>query len=283
MMKKKAFTLIELLVVIAIIAILAAILFPVFATAREKARQISCASNLKQLGLGFIQYVQDYDEKFPCGIYDTSPWVIYLGNGWAGAIYPYEKSTGVYKCPDDPTQPIPAGTGTNESYPVSYALNFNLTRGVQPPEGITSGIGCASSQLNSPAVTVELSEVEGVTAAITTPNEASPSNVGHYSPSFDGNGNYPRSTVPVLTSPDQGSEETGQLGPGASVTDMNPAVGIHTSGSNYLMCDGHVKWLRGTNVSGGDIAPNATFVASTGGGNSDGTSANVHTVTFSPI
>ena len=65
MKSKQAFTLIELLVVIAIIAILAAILFPVFAQAREKARQATCLSNLKQLGLGLLQYVQDSDETFP--------------------------------------------------------------------------------------------------------------------------------------------------------------------------------------------------------------------------
>lgn len=65
---RRAFTLIELLVVIAIIAILAAILFPVFARAREKARQASCSSNLKQLGLAFIQYTQDYDERIVWGM-----------------------------------------------------------------------------------------------------------------------------------------------------------------------------------------------------------------------
>src|SRR5256885_15549422 len=64
-MKKRGFTLIELLVVIAIIAILAAILFPVFAQAREKARQAACMSNLRQIGLAFAQYVQDYDERMP--------------------------------------------------------------------------------------------------------------------------------------------------------------------------------------------------------------------------
>jgi len=70
---RKGFTLIELLVVIAIIAILAAILFPVFARAREKARQTSCLSNVKELGLGLMMYVQDYDECFPYGRHtDTS-------------------------------------------------------------------------------------------------------------------------------------------------------------------------------------------------------------------
>ena len=69
MQRRTGFTLIELLVVIAIIAILAAILFPVFAQAREKARAISCMSNLKQTGLGTLMYVQDYDDNFPINLY----------------------------------------------------------------------------------------------------------------------------------------------------------------------------------------------------------------------
>ena len=84
--KSSGFTLIELIVVIAIIAILAAILFPVFAKVREKARQVSCLSNMKQLGLAFVQYSQDYDEVLPDGTQLT-----FGGNcgaGWAGQIYP---------------------------------------------------------------------------------------------------------------------------------------------------------------------------------------------------
>jgi prepilin-type N-terminal cleavage/methylation domain-containing protein/prepilin-type processing-associated H-X9-DG protein len=94
-MKRKGFTLIELLVVIAIIAILAAILFPVFAQAREKARQITCASNEKQIGLAIIQYVQDYDETYPQGSDATADL------GWAQQVQPYINSIAAFRCPDD--------------------------------------------------------------------------------------------------------------------------------------------------------------------------------------
>lgn len=95
MIKRKGFTLIELLVVIAIIAILAAILFPVFAKAREKARQSTCASNIKQMATAMIQYVQDYDETFPYSRID-------LGTPfWTDQIQPYLKSTQVYICPSN--------------------------------------------------------------------------------------------------------------------------------------------------------------------------------------
>ena len=94
-MKRRGFTLIELLVVIAIIAILAAILFPVFARAREKARQASCQSNLKQIALAHIQYVQDYDERFLYGwnaLYSCS-------STWEGFLTPYVKNDQLFMCP----------------------------------------------------------------------------------------------------------------------------------------------------------------------------------------
>ncbi len=109
-----AFTLIELLVVIAIIAILAAILFPVFSQAREKARQTSCLSNLKQMGLAFAQYNQDYDEQNPNGV----NWYYPGGNGWAGQVYSYIKSKQVFICPSD--------TVANGEHS-SYAYNSNNT------------------------------------------------------------------------------------------------------------------------------------------------------------
>jgi prepilin-type N-terminal cleavage/methylation domain-containing protein/prepilin-type processing-associated H-X9-DG protein len=97
---RTGFTLIELLVVIAIIAILAAILFPVFAKAREKARQTSCLSNVKQLVLGFMQYVQDYDETFPQCRYTTWYNPGYDPNqNWPSLLTPYVKNSQIFRCP----------------------------------------------------------------------------------------------------------------------------------------------------------------------------------------
>ncbi|MEI6503950.1 MAG: DUF1559 domain-containing protein [Armatimonadota bacterium] len=96
-MKRFGFTLIELLVVIAIIAILAAILFPVFAKAREKARQTSCLSNSKQMGLAFNMYGQDYDERGPVAPYDFAP--TYGRMSWDALLYSYVKNEQVYICP----------------------------------------------------------------------------------------------------------------------------------------------------------------------------------------
>ena len=135
-MKRRGFTLIELLVVIAIIAILAAILFPVFAKARAKARQTSCLSNLKQIGLAMLQYCQDYDERFPGLYYDTGLGDTRLIDGfpggpggkfitWAEQIYPYAKNTQMFQCPD-----LPLSKSTDmESYfafPTAYSANYSI-------------------------------------------------------------------------------------------------------------------------------------------------------------
>jgi prepilin-type N-terminal cleavage/methylation domain-containing protein len=116
----KGFTLIELLVVIAIIAILAAILFPVFARARENARRASCASNLKQIGLGIMQYTQDYDECYMIH-YDAS-----AGNAkyWHQILQPYVKSTQIFDCPSRSDVTFNGGL---DAY-ISYGYNYWFSR-----------------------------------------------------------------------------------------------------------------------------------------------------------
>ncbi len=157
-MKRTAFTLIELLVVIAIIAILAAILFPVFAKAREKARQTSCLSNLKQIGLAVQQYAQDYDETYPIVREDT-------GTGaqidWRQEIYPYTKSVQMLACPSNPVHDnYFGGDGNgvdNPLVPHSYGWT---TAGGGWPNGFSYANGTTSSlaSVQYPASTLMIGE-----------------------------------------------------------------------------------------------------------------------------
>ena len=129
---RSAFTLIELLVVIAIIAILAAILFPVFARARENARRASCSSNLKQIALGVFQYTQDYDEKMPPRSSGAGSWRV--------LTQPYLKSTQIFSCPSNPNNAI-NGADVGEA-----ALGIKISYGAPQlrkndgtfPDGVTS-------------------------------------------------------------------------------------------------------------------------------------------------
>lgn len=120
--QNQAFTLIELLVVIAIIAILAAILFPVFARARENARRASCQSNLKQIGLGVQQYIQDYDEYFPPDGENGE-------TGWSVTLQPYLKSEQIFQCPSE-VNPVPVGNSLAARAVLpgftDYYYNYNL-------------------------------------------------------------------------------------------------------------------------------------------------------------
>jgi prepilin-type N-terminal cleavage/methylation domain-containing protein len=152
---QNAFTLIELLVVIAIIAILAAILFPVFAKAREKARQATCVSNVRQIGMGWMMYVQDYDERFPPNnspAAANSQWMNRAGGAYpckpcrpvhrtTGQAYdprpfamPYIKNDGLFRCPSDNGIPTSVVDEPSRGRPVwqaegsSYCLNTVVTR-----------------------------------------------------------------------------------------------------------------------------------------------------------
>jgi prepilin-type N-terminal cleavage/methylation domain-containing protein/prepilin-type processing-associated H-X9-DG protein len=118
--RRSAFTLIELLVVIAIIAVLAAILFPVFAQAREKARQSTCLSNQRQFGLGVMMYVQDYDETYPTG-YHASNDNLKLPEVWFKQVQPYLKSVDVYRCPSGTSPAFPS-----LPYPLDYSANIHI-------------------------------------------------------------------------------------------------------------------------------------------------------------
>jgi prepilin-type N-terminal cleavage/methylation domain-containing protein/prepilin-type processing-associated H-X9-DG protein len=278
-MKRKGFTLIELLVVIAIIAILAAILFPVFAQAREKARAISCLSNTKQLGLADIMYGQDYDEAGPSG-YNTAG----NGGGWACQLYSYVKSKGAYKCPDDP---LVSGANTG----VSYAINANLCKANAHfpwtwPIDFGAGTGLNLSHIVSPAKTVMLFEVENETipdpsvydssVACATGGACIPdSDFQNGGPGVffgwsccgwgsggDGANSY---------DPNGGNDEdgTGSNGGNASYGNdghVRQATGLtigavggnfisiagrHNGGANYVFCDGHSKWLLPSTVSSG--------------------------------
>ena len=203
------FTLIELLVVIAIIAILAAILFPVFARARESARKATCMSNLRQLTQGVCMYVQDYDETFPTftpawGVPPNPP-----GSGcswWQGA-YPYVKSTGVYVCPNrDAQRPWIYQERTFAVEP-SYGMNNYLHDG---------GVVFRIADLRAPADTVMLAD-------------------SCHAMGMDFRFAFPFTPGDWTTNPSKCA---------LAGTKMDPAWAPHSGGSNYGFADGHVKWLN---------------------------------------
>jgi prepilin-type N-terminal cleavage/methylation domain-containing protein len=117
---RAGFTLIELLVVMAIIAILAAILFPVFATAREAARKTSCVSNARQLVTAVTMYAQDCEEELPFATFDSAGM---MTNSWMMDVSPYIKNGSIWKCPSDPN-PNNTWDGTRADASVSYGYNF---------------------------------------------------------------------------------------------------------------------------------------------------------------
>jgi prepilin-type N-terminal cleavage/methylation domain-containing protein/prepilin-type processing-associated H-X9-DG protein len=255
----RGFTLIELLVVIDIIVVLSAILFPVFAQAREKARQITCASDMRQLGIGFLQYSTDWDETMPTGL--DRP---HAGNGWAGQIYPYIKSAGVYKCPDDPM--ITQAPFT----PVSFAYNENISLDLSFFGSKGSDVKGHIAGFTAPASTVMAFEITGgqVNLSSADGDDASPhadsSNTLYGSMTTSGAdylGVYAPGTAYDYRVNSAAGNATGPLFGERSQTGATSATRSysgytarprHGTGVNFLVLDGHVKWLDPNAVSTGN-------------------------------
>ena len=205
--KKNAFTLIELLVVIAIIAILASILFPVFARARENARRASCMSNEKQMGLALLMYVQDYDERFMPSVYAPG----FSGVYWWEVLYPYTKSYQVFRCPS-------VGNPANGVSPTYYGQYWATY--AMPGYGTTAG-------------TVAMNSYKGTTlASIHEPSRTMMIVESGYSApdsSYYKNSGYGWYQVNLR---------------GASPSGAHWSPELHLDGSNVTFADGHVKWLK---------------------------------------
>jgi prepilin-type N-terminal cleavage/methylation domain-containing protein/prepilin-type processing-associated H-X9-DG protein len=210
-MKRRGFTLIELLVVIAIISILAAILFPVFARARENARRASCMSNVKQMGLGVMQYTQDYDENYPLyrrataedppvPAYKTGYWE------WQHMIYPYTKSEQVYR--------YPSGNGATSPYNGHYGANYSLIAGT--PTSVAAVVATASTYMIMDA---------GTSYILTTDAYRVNKGGARYLP---GSGKFVTPELAIASGFYESDFESGR----------------HFGGVNMAFADGHVKWLK---------------------------------------
>lgn len=260
---RKGFTLIELLVVIAIIAILAAILFPVFAQAREKARAISCASNEKQMGLAVLQYVQDYDEAWPIGC-------VWGGDGgandtfnyqstWVGKVQPYVKTLDIFGCPDDPEAfQFKRKYGAWGNIGQSYAANA-YTQGVGADgrdvlhgpflfdtgpvsDGVmwTEENPMTDGRISFPSDTVMISE------KYAADSDYANRLTGYMNNCFEGGWYASLFTGPNVVGGDLTQPiPNGQLPAAAYPNGPDGGVSAHHQGmANFVFCDGHVKAMN---------------------------------------
>lgn len=231
--KSSGFTLIELLVVIAIIALLAAILFPVFARARENARRSSCQSNLKQIGISMIQYTQDYDESLPSIFYGGTN-----GTRWFQVINPYLKSSQVLLCPSDVKNPADN---------VSYAINcVSMKKGTPtPPAGLYSDadiVPLANADYPNYNYSVKVSEVNDAAGTVWVMDKTTWSQT--YSSAFMsvlGTDYSPNMILIPLASSGPGDPQYDYWVNGENPTHGAAIVNRHLSTCNFLYTDGHVK------------------------------------------
>jgi len=229
-LKRTGFTLIELLVVIAIIAIIAAILFPVFASAREKARQTTCASNEKQIGIAMMQYVQDNDECFPMDFWNGSAWIPNQSN-YPIALWPYIKSAGVWICPSQPdpttwktifkwTAPGTASPTYYNEYVVNTLITYRYDQwyaSQHPTAGTPVFNAVTLASLLTPSTYIALGESNAYGTGLGIVLDASPTAYSEWASA---------SCKPTTSC----------------------RVGVpHSGGMNCVYCDGHVKWVSSTN------------------------------------
>jgi prepilin-type N-terminal cleavage/methylation domain-containing protein/prepilin-type processing-associated H-X9-DG protein len=228
--RTRGFTLIELLVVIAIIAILAAILFPVFAQAREKARQISCLSNQKQVGTALMIYSQDYDERIPPVLYSVRS-LTYL---WPVIMMPYVKNEAVYV---EPSNPARSGYDSGK-LPTKNAASWKKQGldGFFTAMGISAAYpiaGISINTVNHPAETILFADCQ-------IRIEGHPENLFGYYLTW-----YPSTT---LKDPEccklGGGKSVNNLGWNCCTANYATIAFFHNGGANAIYYDGHAKWSR---------------------------------------
>jgi prepilin-type N-terminal cleavage/methylation domain-containing protein len=253
------FTLIELLVVVAIIGLLTAILFPVFARAREKARQATCQSNLKQLGLAFQQYIHDNDERYPMTyhcptcVVPCSPQATCINNQsapftwWPSMIYPYVGSKEIFKCPSIGAEYYP-GRG----YPNMNGTSTKLGPGFYYPFAPSDPF-YPSWRMNyvvNQAVTGSYRGSTGLGIGYNAANEAKLASPSDIFLAWDCLLTYPNYDNWQLA---YDTSAYDHLRPGGYGNFNDGSQSPHSMGENYLYCDGHVKWLRRSATLASDV------------------------------